>query len=434
MLSLLPVLSRPAGAAWSAAPRALGVAVHLVIGVVTAIVAATSLPAQDIPERLLAGATAELRTGLKSARLAHELPDGRLLLADLLGGALQVADLSTGVVESRMRVGEDDEAFRTVGAFWRWPADSVAFIDGAKGRLTILTPDGRYARSIALGEAPAATMAGAPSAGAPGGTTGQPPGPRALRPPVLRYLVSPTVAIGVGIPPRVAPPTAMAPPVRMPYPVVRVDLGTSTVDTILQLLPPQQPRSSVMNPTAGSLSLFAGTESLQSVDTWAALSDGTVVVVRAGGYRLDLIAPDGSRTTAGPIAFPRIAVTEGDRKRITAAFKRAMTDQIAANPRMAAIRLVLFEEPSSWPVTHPPFRGDVSARVDRRDHMWLSTRCAKLEQATCYDVISREGVRVMRVRLPEKSTLLGFGNDAIYTTTEEKGGKLVVQRYPNPLP
>jgi len=378
------------------------------------------LAAQEVPEVSLAKATAEIRGGLKSARSVYELRDGRLLIADALGGKLRVADLSAGAVEDRLSAGSEDDTFRAIGALWSWPADSVAFVDVAKGRLTILSPDGRFARAITLSEALAPTAAGQPAAA------------RGPRLPALRYLVSPTLAIGAGFPPRVAPATGLAPPVRVPYPLVRFDIATASYDTIIQLMPPQQPRAFVLSQTVGTLSLFVGTESLQSVDAWAVLSDGTVVVVRAGGYRLDLIAPDRSRTQVGPIAFPKIPVTDGDRKRIMASYKAAMTAQIASNPRLAVVRSVEYEEPSTWPVTHPPFRGDVGARVDRRDQIWLSTRCAKQEQADCYDVISRAGERVMRVRLPDKTALLGFGKDAVYLAMEEKGDKLVVQRYALP--
>ncbi len=380
------------------------------------------LAAQDVPEVSLAKATAELRGGLKSARSVYELRDGRLLIADVPGGKLRVADLSSGSVEDRLTAGPEDNAFRAIGSLWSWSADSVAFLDVAKGRLTILAPDGRFARAITLSEALAPTAAGQPAAA------------RGPRLPALRYLVSPTLAIGAGFPPRVAPPTGVAPPVRVPYPLVRFDIAALRYDTIIQLIPPQQPRAFVISQTVGSLSLFVGTESLQSVDAWAVLSDGTVVIVRAGGYRLDLIAPDGSRTQAGPIAFPKIPVTDGDRKRIMSSYKAAMAAQIAANPRLTQVRSVEYEEPTTWPVTHPPFRGDVGARVDRRDHIWLSTRCAKQEQADCYDVISRAGVRVMRVRLPDNTTLLGFGKEAVYLALEEKRDKLVVQRYALPLP
>lgn len=378
------------------------------------------LSAQDVPEVALSKPTAELRSGLKSARAIHELRDGRLLIADAPAGKLLIANLATGLVEDRLSAGPEEDAFRSIGALWSWPGDSVAFIDAAKGRLTILTPDGRFARGVKVSEELLPSAAG------------QPPAMRGPRLPALRYLASPDVAIGSGFPPRVPSATGLAPPVRVPYPLVRFSFATASYDTIIQLMPPQQPRRFVMNPTTSVLSVFVGTESLQAVDTWAVLSDGTVAIVRAGSYRLDLIAPDGSRTQVGPIEASRIAVSDGDRKRIVATYKDAISAQMTSNPGMSRVRTALYEEPTAWPVTHPPFRGDVAARVDRRDQIWLSTRCAKQEQAECFDVISRAGTRVARVRLPDNTSLLGFGKDAVYLAMEDKGEKVVLQRYALP--
>ena len=85
-----------------------------------------------------------------------------------------------------------------------------------------------------------------------------------------------------------------------------------------------------------------------------------------------------------------------------------------------------YDEPASWPATHPPFRGDLVPLVDLRDRLWLATRCAKEEQSLCYDVIDRTGARVERYRLPPKTSIVGFGKDAAYSFLESKG---IVQRH-----
>lgn len=105
---------------------------------------------------------------------------------------------------------------------------------------------------------------------------------------------------------------------------------------------------------------------------------------------------------------------------------------IKNEPRRTSILAVAYEEPRSWPATHPPFRGDVAPVVDGLDRVWLMTRCLTDEQSVCYDVIDRNGARVQRYRLPEKSVVVGFGKNTVYVAVEQKSDKSLLQRYTLP--
>lgn len=198
-------------------------------------------------------------------------------------------------------------------------------------------------------------------------------------------------------------------------------------DTIVQLMPAQAPRAPLQSSTVGTFTAFVATTPLQSVDVWAAYPDGMVAVVRAATYRIEWFGADGARTSTEPVTFVPIPVSAGDRKRVVDEFKRAADAALQSNPNRTAILAVNYDEPSSWPTTHPPFRSDLAPQVDPHDRLWLATRCLKDEQATCYDVIDRQGMRVARYKIAPRTVIVAFGKDVVYTFNESKGQ---LQRHP----
>ncbi|MBL0169426.1 MAG: hypothetical protein IPP90_01690 [Gemmatimonadaceae bacterium] len=380
----------------------------------------TPVVGQELAEKEFPKANATLKDGIKSVRSIREQRDGRVLVSGGNDQPLLLADFSSGKAELRIKTGAEDDEVRTMGPLWAWSGDSTASFDAGKARLMLFGPDGSLARTMGVGSAP-------PSA-SPGGAP--PGGGRGPRIPSMRYLVGTETAIGVGFPARPASPPnpALAPP-RLPYPVVRYSLKTLRFDTIAQLMPAQSPRPplSPNSSNAGTMVVYIGTAPVQSVDVWAAYADGTVAVVRAATYRIEWFSPDGSRTSAEPVAYAPIPVTSGDRKRVVEEFKRAADAALQSNPMRTAILAINYDEPASWPTTHPPFRGDIAPLVDARDRLWLATRCNKDEQSLCYDVIDRSGVRVDRYKLPPRTMIVGFGKDVVYTFVDSKD---ILQRHP----
>lgn len=208
-----------------------------------------------------------------------------------------------------------------------------------------------------------------------------------------------------------------------------MSLLNGVVDTVTQLLPPQAPRDDDLNQQTAALRVSVGTAPLQAVDTWAAFRDGTVAIVRAGNYHVDYILPDGTRFQNGPIAFPKVAVTDGDRKTIMANEKKAREDARARTKSNSFMTSYAFIEPEVWPSTHPPFRADIRPIMDAEDRMWLTVRCEKDEKSVCYDVIDKSGNRAERYRLPPKTRVIAVSKDAVFTVNEQKDDKPVLQRH-----
>ncbi|MCC6244188.1 MAG: hypothetical protein IT353_15200 [Gemmatimonadaceae bacterium] len=360
---------------------------------------------QPIPDVALPKPTATLKDGFKTAQSIHEFADGRLLLVDAEAKKVVLADLAAGTVSERMSEGPEDGEFRRFGALWRWSGDSAAAIDLGKGRFTIFSPDGMPAR---FGRAP--------------------------RLPIVRELIGTESAVGAAMPPRVAPtgPAGVAPPPRVPFPVVRVSLRTLRLDTVAQLMPGQAPRAPMTNNAVGTWTAYIGTTPLQPIDAWTALSDGTVAVVRAATYRVEWFPLVGEHEFSEPVPYMPIAVTAADREIVADSFKTAARVALRTSPLRTAILAATFKDPPTWPTTHPPFRGDVPPLVDRLDRIWLTTRCTNDERARCYDVLSRKGERVARYRLPANMRVIGFGAGTVYTAVAQKDDKDIVQRHSLP--
>lgn len=362
--------------------------------------------------------------GLEAIRGLRELGTGQLLVVN--GAQLEVVDLATRKRTER-ELKTDGPAPRVLQGLWRWVDDSLVTIDPLAGRFFIVDGSGNVAREQRV-RLPSGPMRGP---GGPGGAGGAQGGGISG----IRALISPELALGTGQPPRSpltgAAAATQAPP-RVPMPIVRIRLASASFDTAAQLMPAQAPKPPVMG-SGGNYKVYANTAALQPVDTWAPLSDGTVMILRAATYRVDLIGVDGTRVSLGPVPFSPVPVTDDDRKRVMDDNKRNVEEALRNNPRRTSISTIAVEEPSSWPSTHPPFRGDLAPVVDPIDRVWVVTRCEKDAKARCYDVIDRDGQRQGRVRLPDRTLVVGFGAVSLYTLDVQKPDKPVLQRHPLPF-
>lgn len=376
--------------------------------------ASVTLPAQDIPEKEVPKPNGTLNDNIESLRDLFELPNGQVLLLDGRGTKLWRGDFAArSVTATKLAAGPEENEVRSLGALWRWLGDSLAAVDLGKQRLTILTAAGEFARAQPLADPPA-----------------DPAARRGTPMPLFTALLGTDVAYGQGIPPFQRPAGPTLPPPRTPYPVLRMSLASRAMDTIVRLLPPQQPRAQDINRNLATMTVFLANTPVQSVDSWGVLRDGTVVVARAATYKLDLIAPDGTRSQVGPVPVAPITVSDDDKAFIVAEYRRDAANRV----RLAGAQLqgitVSYEEPRQWPAVHPPFRGGARMRVDAADRMWLETRCTKEVKATCYDVVDRTGVRLARFRFPAGIKLVGFGASSVYGVDTQKSDKAVVHRYP----
>lgn len=83
--------------------------------------------------------------------------------------------------------------------------------------------------------------------------------------------------------------------------VLRTTPGSNRVDTVAALAYTKPERNA-----DGSSVITDFTD----VDAWAALSDGSVLVVRGADYRIEMYQPDGTMDSVGVIPHRRVLLTE----------------------------------------------------------------------------------------------------------------------------
>src|SRR6185436_760681 len=85
--------------------------------------------------------------------------------------------------------------------------------------------------------------------------------------------------------------------------LVRVDLATRKLDTLLWIKVPQ-PKIDVQRDADGRITgVNTVMNPLPQADDWAMLPDGTVAAVRGRDYHVDWVAPDGEKSSTGKIPF-----------------------------------------------------------------------------------------------------------------------------------
>lgn len=393
---------------------------------------APAVGAQAFAERPLPAANAVSKDEFHGWPLLRELTDGSVVIVDQAKPRIVRVNFSTGKTDDVVREGPEDNELRASGAPWGWRADSVVLLDAVKGRLMILAPDGSLARTQPFGagarpggSAPAGAVGGGGGRGFGGGGGG-----RGI--PQPRYLVSAEHFFIEGAPaPSPALPPGASPP-RLPLPIYRMGIAARSRDSLAQFLPLARPRTPQASTTTGTRVYYVAANPLFPADVWAAYDDGGIAVVRSSGYRIDFIAVNGERLRSDSIPYPEIAVTDKDRKRVVKSFKDSTADVLRVSADRVQTASVVYEDPTSWPTVHPPFRGDVTPVVGPGDLLWLPVRCTSTEDAQCYDVIDRNAKRVARWQLPDETYIVGFGKGVVYTWNKQKRGKEHVQRHPLP--
>jgi hypothetical protein len=125
-------------------------------------------------------------------------------------------------------------------------------------------------------------------------------------------------------------------------PLLRANFDTRKVDTIGRLKVQSGNRPNMMMDASGKMALKLIINPINTVDEWSVLSDGTIALVRGHDYHVDLIAPDGTASSAPKLPFDWKRLTDEDKQALIdsarAVQEKAVADAkaSAANPAAAA--------------------------------------------------------------------------------------------------
>jgi len=361
----------------------------------------------------------------------RELADGRLLVDD--AGRRQIKLFDAALTGATVVLDSAPGTSKSYGArpmpLIRYLGDSTLVPDYASRTMSVIDPDGRVARSLAM---PSPADVGLVRRGASIDASGR-----------LLY---------VGDAPLVPPPAARAGQKPLPAdsaPVLRADFDLRRTDTVARIARPLERTGAVSPDGTTTLNVFTPNP-LRAMDEWAVLSEGSIAIVRGHDYHVDWIRPDGSRTSSAKLPFDWKQLGDGDKQRIIDSTRARLNAAVENGTIMDQAELVTIERaprptgaPALPPTTprgggrgagffgftlqprdstsldevadyYPPLRPG-AAMADLDGHLWILPTTSKQSKRgeLVYDVIDANGELLERVRLPLGRLIVGFGRGGV---------------------
>jgi hypothetical protein len=364
------------------------------------------LPSQQARQIVLTRPAYELEADFAQIRGIRELSDGRFLVSDRIEERLVIGDPRTGRVSGISRVGAGPNEYRLPTSLLAMQGDSTLLVDEGNQRLAVIGPDGRIHRSFSLR---------LPGLGVPLGTRGVDERGR-------YYVAIPGWARGQASPDSI--------------PIVRFDPTTNRVDTIGRVQPSPRPRVKGKGPgySAGLPMLpFAGH------DTWTVDRNGTLVLIRAAGYRLEFSGRDHKAVKGPKTKIPRVKVTTADKVAFTRAFLE--NSSISGRNGDGTLSLVPAEMRTDAAVKEivdanefPEVMGAFTSAtplIDRLGRVWVQ-RARPMHERETWDVFDRNGRHALEVQLPAERRLVAMGPSGAWVAATDGDGLEHVERYAVP--
>src|SRR6266568_8428010 len=261
---------------------------------VIAMVAAPLCLAQSLPPiRQIGPVTAVAKEPLGAVSTIRSLPDGRVLVNDIIGRRVLMFDssLATTTVVADTTSATANAYGVQPGGLIAYRGDSTLFVDPASLSMLLIDPNGKIARVMS---APRAQDVGF-LVGGPFGNPGfDPSGKLVYRAPPNFAALAPRQVSGSRVPQFPTPPDSAA--------IVRFDLMTRKVDTATWFKTPKFNLNVTQTPDGG-IRVVSTTNPLPQGDDWALLPDGTIALVRTKDFHVDWFNPDGTITPSPKIPF-----------------------------------------------------------------------------------------------------------------------------------
>lgn len=397
-------------------PRSLHDAAAL--AAIATLLAAPSLAAQRVNVYKLGKPIAELAEPFSGAADVRELTDGRLVVLDAKDNLLHFVDAGLRSVRQVGREGSGPTEYRRVTQILPRSGDSTLAYDIMNARFLVINPAGVASGTLSLRDI----------------SGGLPVGPMAVRGyDAAGRLFYQGMKISMG---------PNGPALSDTSVILRLDPKQKKIDTLgsVRIGSPGMKMSG--EPQKGTGALRLSIPAYPIVDEWGLLPDGRVVVVRGADYRMDFIAAPGTVTTRGPVPYDRVRVTEKDKEKMREQQKR-MQEEISKAAASAAASMpnagkgrarmpsMAVDEPTEWPEFKPAF-GQSALKVAPDGELWVARHRAAADEGQLFDVFTSAGVLRLRVELPRKTALVGFGARHLYVVRIDDDELQYLQRHPRP--
>jgi hypothetical protein len=420
-------------------------------------VAANLAAQQQPPIRQLGPVVAKSTLPLAAVLNARALPGGRVLVHDAGGRKLVLLDstLANVTVVADTTAATGTAYSGRIAGLIAFRGDSTLFVDPQSMSMMVIDANGKIARVMSV---PRAEDAGA-LIGPLGGAAAF-DGKRLVYRAPFRFQM-------LGKPVNGGPPSIPSPPDSSA--VVRVDLATRQLDTAGFIKTPKV-NLQVTQDDKGNIRMTSEINPLPVVDEFAVLSDGSVAFLRGRDYHVDVLNPNGTRTSAAKIPFDWQRLSDEDKVAFIDSVKAARAKLVsqtssAATPagapaggaapagpdgqRRTVIQFgpggdgagpvarggpqqeLAFVAPSELPDYKPPFFAG-AVRADLDDNLWVRTiPTRQIAGGPVYDVVNRKGELIDRVQVPVNTTILAFGPGGDVYLLARDGATLAVERARN---
>jgi hypothetical protein len=349
----------------------------------------------------------------------RELRDGRVIVADPRDKTIQVLDLRAGTAQVLGREGSGPGEYGMPFRVLQMAGDSTGVVDMLNNRILTITPQGRIGGFVDLN---------VPSQGVRGGGT------------VLVGGNMPTMSDAKGRMYMQGSPFTMVngqPQAADSAPLIRWDRAANQRDTLAWLRLPQNAAS--VSGGRGNVSIrFGGGAPFRGADQIIVAPDGRVAIVHADPYSVTYVSETGQRTNGQPIRYDRVRVSEGHkqewRETQKGGTRKMMTND---NGRRSATMApnTNVQDPDDWgDDVMPPFIGGTNTVMFSQDgYLWVR-RTGPAGQPPTYDVIDRAGNLALKVVLPQRARLIGFGSGTVYTIRLDEDDLQYLQRHRFAMP
>ena len=397
----------------------------------------SSLRAQQAP-RTLPAPQAEFEEPFSSVGVGaiRELRDGRVIVADPRDKIVSVIDFRSGSATSVGREGSGPQEFAMPLRLYAAPGDTTLLFDPLNSRYLVIGPDAKPVSTFRLeDEAPRRPQTPPPGQGRPQG------GPQ-------------IVMGGLGFSPRATDargrmygegspisPGPDGPVIADSVPLIRFDRGTRRMDTLTYITLPKS--NTQMSGGGGNMRVsIGGANPLAPRDEWAVFPDGRVAVARAATYQIEFIAPDGGKRSGPRIPYTPVRMNAAEIRYEEGLRNAARANQMSIsitnnNGQMSrsaqmgpGANAPPLEPLTDWPEVKPPFRAGLASVMARPNgELWVRRTENAQARGTLYDVINAQGTVAFQVRLEDGVTLVGFGNNTIYTTRRDEDDLVYLRRH-----
>ncbi|GIW52788.1 MAG: hypothetical protein KatS3mg081_2143 [Gemmatimonadales bacterium] len=350
--------------------------------------------------------TPEARFAEAFSRIAglRELPDGRVLVSDMLEVAVRLVDFARGTMADVGRQGSGPGEYGMPGALFAARGDTTYLLDMGNRRFLRLTAGGVVGEAVTMDRA-ARGLVLIPRAIDAGG----------------RVYVDLSGLLMRGMENYAASGRA---------PLLRLDPHSGAGDTVAYLqFAPLVPRDAAMPP--GEVRVTMGpSKPYEARDAWAVDSDGRVAVVRAEPYRVEWYLPDGTSVVGPAVRYQPVRIGRAEKE----AWVERMGQGIAVVVENGVRRTMRPPKPDieslEWPEAMPPFDG--APVVAPWGEVWVRRSRPARERRAVYDVFDGRARLVRQVVFPDGRRLIGFGQRSVYAVHVDADDLQWLERYPRP--